>query len=215
MIRLFVVGAAFLQGFLSMGFQLVATRTVAPYYGSTLMVWAFIISTFLVGFSLGAIFGGSQSRLLEKDILRSVKLIGVAGITGFSITAYLGHEILGLIDQSIQSLLLGLGISCVALFFLPIMALSSILPIFTEVLVKSGGRGGLSTGLIYGVSTLGNVVGVMSTTFVLIPNLHTSTILQGWAIASTLCFYAFFLVIKKSIADVAWMEYPQEPGRMR
>jgi len=199
MTKILVIGAAFLQGFLSMGFQLVATRTVAPFYGSTLMVWAFIISTFLVAFSLGALFGGSRSRLPAVDVLRSVTFIGIVGVTGFFVTACFSHEIIGFIDQSIQNLLLGLGVTCVLLFFLPITSLSSILPIFTEALVKSGGRGGLSTGLVYGISTLGNVVGVMSTAFVLIPHLHTSTILEGWSAASLLCFYVFFLVVKKSM----------------
>lgn len=60
--RLAIVSAALLQGFLSMGFQLVATRVVAPYFGASLIVWAFVISTFLAAFSLGAFLGGLCSQ---------------------------------------------------------------------------------------------------------------------------------------------------------
>jgi hypothetical protein len=45
------------------------------------------------------------------------------------------------------------------------------------------GRGtppGKASGLVYGVSTLGNIAGVMLTAFVLIPHLPVSTLLYLW-----------------------------------
>jgi len=51
------------QGFISMGFQLVGSRLLYPYFGSSVIVWAFLISTFLAAFSIGSIMGGLLTRL--------------------------------------------------------------------------------------------------------------------------------------------------------
>jgi hypothetical protein len=198
--RLTIIAAALLQGFLSMGFQLVATRVIAPFFGSTLIVWAFVISTFLAAFSIGAILGGACSRLAAPSIVRGMRAIGVAGVAGFLATAELGHQVLVVIDRMVPSLPIGLAIACVALFLVPIAALSSMLPIFTEILVKGGNRSGLSTGLIYGVSTAGNICGVMATAFVLIPHLHSSTLLTAWAASAAVCFLLFYLIVRAVLA---------------
>ena len=51
------------QGFISMGFQWVGSRLLYPYFGSSVIVWAFLISTFLAAFSIGSIMGGLLTRL--------------------------------------------------------------------------------------------------------------------------------------------------------
>ena len=211
LLPLTIVGAALLQGFLSMGFQLVATRVVAPFFGATLIVWAFVISTFLLAFSGGAFVGGVCSRLRAAAIERSMIAIGLAGVAGFVLTAEFGHALLAVIDRNVHRIEIGLGLACALLFLLPVAALSSLLPIFTELLVKGGSRGGLSTGLIYGVSTLGNILGVMVSAFVLIPRLHTTTILAGWAVAAAICFALFAAIVKIVLVygdRTAWRPVP-------
>ena len=44
-------------GILSMGFQLLASRLLSPHFGSSIIVWAWLISTFLAAFSLGSMLG--------------------------------------------------------------------------------------------------------------------------------------------------------------
>src|SRR5437016_9664658 len=48
----------FSLGMLSMGLQLVASRVLAPFFGSSIFVWASLITTFLAAFSLGSFLGG-------------------------------------------------------------------------------------------------------------------------------------------------------------
>ncbi len=191
--------SAFLQGFLSMGFQLVATRLLAPYFGSSLIVWSFVISTFLAAFSVGAILGGFLSRLSTRRMTSRLIALMAAGVAGYVITALGARAILQTLDTTLENEFLALGLSCVALFFLPVTCLSALLPIFTEALVGAGSRGGMSTGIVYGVSTIGNITGVMATAFLLIPSFPTSSILLGWTWAAALCFAMFFWAIKSAI----------------
>jgi hypothetical protein len=189
---------AFLQGFLSMGFQLVATRLLAPFFGATLFVWAFVISTFLAAFSVGALVGGVFSQMPPRRMMPALIALVLVGLAGYGVTATLGHAILGAIDASLDNVFLALGVSSFALFFFPVVCLSALLPIFTEALVASGLRGGLSTGVVYGISTLGNIKGVMATAFLLIPAFATSTILQGWTVAAAICFALFVRLIARA-----------------
>jgi len=186
-----VIAAAFAQGFLSMGFQLVASRILAPWFGTTLVVWAFIISTFLAAFSIGAMAGGAVSRRSGPRIGRAMSVIALLGTAGFAVVAFFGRTLSGLVDGAVPSTELALLIVCPALFLAPVACLSAVLPVFTEVLVRRGGGGGASTGTIYGVSTLGNISGVMVTAFVLIPHVPTSTMLVVWLVAGAACFWTF------------------------
>jgi hypothetical protein len=195
--------AAFFQGFLSMGFQLVATRLLAPFFGSTLFVWSFVISTFLAAFSVGAILGGLFSQLPPKRLMANLIGLVLIGLAGYGVTATQGHAILQLVDARLDNVFLALGLCCFLLFFFPVTCLSALLPIFTEALVAAGARGGMSTGVVYGVSTLGNITGVMATAFVLIPSFATSTILLGWTAAATLCFAMFVWLIGYAAARPA------------
>jgi hypothetical protein len=194
---------ALFQGFLSMGFQLVATRLLAPFFGSTLFVWSFVISTFLAAFSIGAIVGGLFSQFQARRLMRNLIALVLIGLAGYLVTAIEGHAILQRIDASFDNSFLALGLSCFALFFFPVLCLSALLPIFTEALMSSGFRGGMSTGVVYGISTLGNITGVMVTAFVLIPSFATSTILQGWTVAAALCFAMFVGLINRAAPRMA------------
>ena len=186
-----IIAAAFAQGFLSMGFQLVASRILAPFFGTTLIVWAFIISTFLAAFSIGAMTGGALSRRSPEQIGRGMLLVGLLGTLGFALVALLGRPLIAAIDAAVPATETALLIVCPALFLAPVACLSAVLPVFTEVLVRKGGGGGASTGTIYGVSTLGNISGVMVTTFLLIPHFPTSTLLLLWMAAAAGCFGMF------------------------
>ena len=190
-----LLGAVLAQGFLSMGFQLVASRLLAPVFGTTLYVWATIISTFLAAFSLGALVGGFCSRLDGRRIRVAFMVIGAAGTAGFVFTAAFGRPVIERLDAATDVMMLALSAACLALFLLPTAALSCVLPILTEAMIVRGTQGGLSTGVVYAVSTVGNVAGVLTTAFWLIPLFPTSEILMLWAAAAAACFVAFYGLI--------------------
>jgi hypothetical protein len=55
---------------------------------------------------------------------------------------------------------------------------------------------GKASGLVYGVSTLGNIAGVMLTTFVLIPNFRVSTLLDVWLAVAVLTLVALLRFLR-------------------
>jgi hypothetical protein len=175
-----------------MGFQLVASRLLAPVFGTTLFVWAFIISTFLSAFSAGALIGGLISRLDARRVRNAIVVIGIIGSGSLGFTAEIGRETIAYFDSMTTWMWISLGNSCLFLFFSLASAMSCVLPIMIEALTVRGARGGLSSGIVYAVITLGNIAGVMTTAFVIIPRLPTSKILVFWLEATFMCFIVIY-----------------------
>jgi hypothetical protein len=169
-----------LLGILSMGFQLLASRLLNPFFGSSLIVWAWLISTFLAAFSVGSILGGWISNAPPPQRIRAQWIAGAVAVGSLAFTAFLGRAVLGQIEIAFTEITTGLLVACLGLFFLPVTTLSSFGPQCVQFLAGRGTPPGKASGLVYGVSTLGNIAGVMLTAFVLIPHLPVSTLLYLW-----------------------------------
>ena len=169
-----------LLGILSMGFQLLASRLLNPFFGSSLIVWAWLISTFLAAFSVGSILGGWISNAPTSQRIRAQWIAGAVAVGSLAFTAFLGRAVLGQIEIAFTEITTGLLVACLGLFFLPVTTLSSFGPQCVQFLAGRGTPPGKASGLVYGVSTLGNIAGVMLTAFVLIPHLPVSTLLYLW-----------------------------------
>jgi hypothetical protein len=177
-------------GILSMGFQLLASRLLNPHFGSSIIVWAWLISTFLAAFSIGSMTGGWISNLALGPRRRAQWTGVVLAIVSLALTAFWGRGILDRIEVAFPEMSTALLVSCFGLFFIPVTALSSFGPQCVQYLAARGTPPGKASGAIYGVSTLGNIAGVMLTAFVLIPHLPVSTLLYLWlgvAVVSLLC----------------------------
>ena len=169
-----------LLGILSMGFQLLASRLLNPFFGSSLIVWAWLISTFLAAFSVGSILGGWISNAPTSQRIRAQWIAGAVAVGSLAFTAFFGRAVLGQIEIAFAEITTGLLVACLGLFFLPVTTLSSFGPQCVQFLAGRGTPPGKASGLVYGVSTLGNIAGVMLTAFVLIPHLPVSTLLYLW-----------------------------------
>ena len=181
-------------GILSMGFQLLASRLLSPHFGSSLIVWSWLISTFLAAFSLGSMVGGWISNAPATSRRRAQLAVAALAVASLAFTAFFGRVALDRIELAFVDLTPGLLVSCLGLFFLPVTALSSFGPQCVQHLAAHGTPPGQASGLVYGVSTLGNIAGVMLTAFVLIPHFPVSTLLYGW-LGVAMCSLGCLLVM--------------------
>ena len=185
-----------LLGILSMGFQLLASRLLNPYFGSSLIVWAWLISTFLAAFSIGSMLGGWISNAPVARRERAQAITGTLAVVSLAFTAFFGRAVLGQIELAFTELTTGLLVACIGLFFLPVTMLSSFGPQCVQYLAARGTPPGKASGLVYGVSTLGNIAGVMLTAFVLIPHLPVSTLLYLWLGVALLNLSCLILLLR-------------------
>ena len=167
-------------GILSMGFQLLASRLLNPHFGSSIIVWAWLISTFLAAFSTGSMVGGWISNLPRESRNRGQIIGAILAVVTLSLTAFFGRKLLGAIELAFPDMSTGLLVSCLGIFFLPVTSLSLFGPQCVQFLASRGTPPGKASGIVYGVSTLGNIAGVMLTAFTLIPHFPVSTLLYLW-----------------------------------
>lgn len=187
----------FCFGILSMGYQQVGSRVLAPYFGGDYIVWSVLISTFLGAFTAGSFLGGWISGLPVRKRRLAVLLVGVAAVGALLAGALVRRELLGMLEQSFDSVIAALLVGCVLLFAPPVLTLSSVTPVAIELLARTGVASGKAAGRLYGVSTLGNIAGVFITALYLIPNFAMPWILHGWTTTAALCFAGFFLLMTK------------------
>jgi MFS family permease len=185
-------------GVLSMGFQLLGSRLLSPHFGSSIIVWSWLISTFLAAFSSGSMLGGWISNLPDDRRTRGLGIAAGAAVLSLAFTAFAGRATLNQIELGMSSEGMGLFAACISLFFLPVTALSCFGPQCVQFLASRGTPPGKASGLVYGVSTLGNIAGVMLTAFMLIPNFRVSTLLYGWLAVAAAGLLALILLMRLS-----------------
>jgi hypothetical protein len=186
-------------GILSMGFQLLASRLLNPHFGSSIIVWAWLISTFLAAFSIGSMIGGWISNLSPHGRHRGQLTGTLIAIVTLTIAAAFGRKLLSHIEVTFPEMSTGLFVSCVGIFFLPVTALSSFGPQCVQFLASRGTPPGKASGIVYGVSTLGNIAGVMLTAFVLIPHFPVSTLLYIWLGVAVVSLASLMRLLRVSV----------------
>jgi hypothetical protein len=185
-------------GILSMGFQLLASRLLNPHFGSSIIVWAWLISTFLAAFSIGSMVGGWISNLAPAARRRGQWIGALLAIGSLLVTALFGRTLLGQIENIFTETSTALLVSCLGIFFLPVTSLSLFGPQCVQFLASRGTAPGKASGIVYGVSTLGNIAGVMLTAFALIPHLRVSTLLYLWLGVAVVSLVALVRLLRLS-----------------
>ena len=168
--------------------ELLSSRLLAPYYGSTLFVWGSLIGVVLVGLASGYYYGGKKADV-NSSYSQFSSFIFFTGVYTLFIT-----YATPLLFQFVLSLRLGerYGPLAAALLILglPSFMLGSISPYAIKLSTRSLDRVGRTSGNIYSLSTIGSIAGTFLTTFVLIPELGVNTIL--YALSSILILASLF-----------------------
>lgn len=183
-----------------MGFQLLASRLLNPHFGSSIIVWAWLISTFLAAFSLGSMVGGWISNLAPAARRRGQWIGAALAVGSLAVTALFGRALLGWIEVTFLEVSTALLVSCFGIFFLPVTALSLFGPQCVQYLASRGTPPGKASGIVYGVSTLGNIAGVMLTAFALIPHFPVSTLLYLWLTVAILSLASLVRLLRVSVS---------------
>lgn len=154
--------------------ELCASRIVAPYLGSTIIVWTSIIGVILGSLSIGYWAGGRLSDKNSNQILLSYILL-FASISILLIS--LSHnKILTYMNLLTDIRIKSFIASCI-LFSIPSILLGMISPYAIKLRLKNIERTGQIAGNLYAIATFGSIVGTFLGGFVLIPTLGSNKIL--------------------------------------
>ena len=165
---------AFLSGAALMSLEIVGSRILAPYFGSSVFVWGSLIGVVLAALSFGAYVGGRIADRVPDGRPLAI-LLGTAGLMAL-IIPWIGP----LINREVFALALGPRggplASSIVLFLVPGVALGAVTPFVVRLSVATvQGVGGVA-GTVSALSTAGSIVGTFGTAFYLIPIAGVDTI---------------------------------------
>lgn len=176
---------AFMVGGVLMGFEMLGSRYLFPYFGGGIDTWASLISTVLCALAIGYFAGGVIVDRYPSPLIVAVALILAAAYlalvppTADPVMAQI-LKVLGYGPFAILS-------AATALLLVPLSLLGTFSPVAVRLLIRSTGESGRVAGLVYGISTIGNVAGTLVTTFVLIPTIGSRSITYLYALILALC----------------------------
>jgi len=173
-IRAALLGLLLIEGFVLMGFEILSSRYLHPFFGSGIDTWATIISMFLLAMMCGYFIGGliadratSMTPLIVGTAISSCYLIVVA-VAAKDVLLWM----IRIFEHGPFLLMTGTAI----IVFVPVFLMSIWSPYLVRVLLIAADHGGRVAGTVYGIATLGNVLGALFTAYWLIPHLGTFSI---------------------------------------
>jgi hypothetical protein len=181
-------------GFITLGFEMVASRILTPLFGSGIYTWATIISIVVAGLMAGYFLGGIFADRFPNFAFAALVKLGAAAY--LFLVFLLTSGPLGALVDLIRDETTALFVSGVVVCFPPLVILGMYAPLAVRLLLREPGDAGKISGGLFAISSLGNIVGIIVTTFFLIPTIGTRAI--------TLSF-ATFLVLSGLASVAAWL----------
>ena len=186
--------------------EITASRLLAPYFGSSTIVWANLIGIILAALAVGYWLGGRvadrrpQARLLGLLVL--VAAVCVAVIP-FAAKPFLDFTVEGL-DTASAGAVVGSFLAVLLLCAPPVVLLGMVSPFAIRLAVSSIETAGAVAGRLYALSTAGSLLGVFLPALVLIPAIGTQRtfLVIAALLAASSCFLlgARYLVVTALLA---------------
>ena len=173
----------FLTGIGAMATEICASRLLAPFYGSSTVVWANIIGLILAALALGYWFGGRLA-----DARPSARLLGFIVLAAALLIAALPFVARPFLDLSIGGLarlsagaVVGSFLASLLLFAPPVVLLGMVTPLAIRLALPRLDAAGTTAGRVFALSTAGSLIGTFVPALLTIPLIGTQRTLLGTA----------------------------------
>lgn len=159
--------AVFICGSLVMVYEIIGSRIVAPYIGTSTYIWTSLIGVILAALSLGYWIGGRMAdRRPDVGVLAAAIFLAGGAV---SLTVLVKDVILSAIHAAGGPLELK-SLAAAALLFAPAsVLLGFVTPYAVKLRTLSLADSGKTVGRLYALSTVGSIAGTFAAGFFLIP----------------------------------------------
>ncbi len=158
-----------------MALEMAASRFLAPYFGTSLPVWANLIGLILIALSAGYYVGGRLAdRLPDGRVLANVVVAGgvfatLVPLAGQGIFRFMAS---GITDTPVPQVVASF-VAILLVFFPPVFLLAFVSPFAIRLATFQVAKSGQVAGNLYAFSTLGSIIGTFVPAFVTIPFIGT------------------------------------------
>ena len=165
----------FTCGAIVMVFELVGSRVIGPFLGTSLFVWTSLIGIILASLSLGYYLGGKQADQ-NATVSNLSKIILFAGIC-ITITIGIKDLLLLFLQKNVGEIRVASVIASIVLFMPASIFLGMVSPYAAKLKLHNLDHTGRTIGNLYALSTAGSIFGTLLAGFYLIPFFGTNTLL--------------------------------------
>ncbi|HYM64392.1 MAG TPA: fused MFS/spermidine synthase, partial [Gaiellaceae bacterium] len=173
----------FVGGCGTLATEISASRLLAPYFGSSTIVWANIIGLILIYLSIGYWLGGKLADRRPEP--RLLGLLVVVAAVVIAATPFMARPILDLavkgLDAATVGAVVGSFFAALALFAIPVTLLGAVSPFAIRLAISDVEQAGTVAGRLYALSTVGSIVGTFLSALVTIPLVGTQRTMLGSA----------------------------------
>lgn len=155
--------------------ELSASRLLAPYYGTSLLVWANLIGLILVYLTTGYFLGGRWAdRQPYPGVLYQITAWAafLIGLVPFLAQPVLRWSVDSFVDGSL-GIFAGSLVGVIALLAVPVILLGTVSPFAIRLAIRDVHSTGNVAGGVYAISTVGSIIGTFLPVLVLIPAIGT------------------------------------------
>jgi spermidine synthase len=178
----------FIAGAATLSVEICASRLLAPFFGNSTVVWANVIGLILVYLSIGYWFGGKLADRRPESALLGRIVLGAA--TAIAVIPFIARPVLDATVQQLDTASLGAAVgsffAALALFAVPVTLLGIVSPFAIRLALPSVENAGAVSGRLYGLSTIGSILGTFAAAIVFIPIAGTQRTMIGTAVALAL-----------------------------
>lgn len=181
---------AFFLGSIIMGFEMLGSRYLYPYFGGGIGTWAALIAVVLAALMVGYFVGGALAdRYPYAGTIALIVL--VAGAYLAAVPAISDALLLGMMENLGDGPVVVIAATA-ALLMVPVGLLGMYMPFSIRLLIRDPSRAGGLSGRLYAVSTFGNIFGILFVTFTLVPAIGTRAITYVCAALAASCAVTLF-----------------------
>ncbi len=206
--RLALGALVFGAGIGALATEITASRLLAPYFGSSTIVWANLIGIVLAALAVGYWLGGRiADRRPEPALLGFIVLAASVCVAAIPFVAdpFLELTVEGLDEASVGAVA-GSFLAVLLLCTPPVLLLGMVSPFAIRLAVSSIETAGAVAGRLYALSTAGSLLGTFLPALVLIPAIGTQRtfLVVAALIALSSCFLlgARYLVVAALLASL-------------
>lgn len=197
----------FISGMTTLAVELSASRLLGNVFGASNIVWANVIGLMLLYLTIGYFVGGrwaDQSPYpitLYKIIMWASFLSAIIPLIARPILHTAASAVVG----AEAALALGSFVSVIVLFSIPVTLLGCVSPFAVRLAIDNPQNAGQISGQIYGISTLGSLVGTFLPVLVLIPQLGTTRTFLVFALALYLVGFVGYGLSESWRSALKWL----------
>ncbi|MBI4272520.1 fused MFS/spermidine synthase [Candidatus Uhrbacteria bacterium] len=172
--------SVFIAGAVVMVLELVGVRALAPYVGTSIVVWTNLIGIILASLSIGYYWGGRRADVHASD-KEFFAIIFFAGILIAS-TAFLKDLVLTFLTALCSDIRISAALGTIILFAPASTLLGMISPYAAKLKMNDLAHAGATVGTLYALSTIGSIIGTFVAGFFLITYFGNTNIMYMLAI---------------------------------